>query len=681
MIPARVQFKVTAGYLALVRDPLGREVHLVNDAIGRTLQQTLPDGRTLQFAYDPNNNVTAVTPPERPAHGFTYDLADRLTAYQPPAVPGSAAPQTYTHNLDNDLVGRTDADGQAVAVAFLPGSPLRSSITAPGESRSFAYDAAARPTQLASDSGVTLAFDWLGSRLLAQTWSGPVAGRVTRRYDRTPQGISNFWLAGLTLTVDNTDYPTDYAYDLDGLLTGASAGGQTLTLARNAQNGVLIGTSVSLLTDSWTYNPFAEPTAYIAQVNGAAVFDTSLLRDKLSRITQKTEATNGQMHTELYGYDLAGRLASVTRDGNLLVSYTYDGNSNRLSATTENGTVHGTVDAQDRLTAYGSETFVYNATGQLTGRTNTDTNETTLYHYDVYGNLKHVLLPNGTNLDYVVDGLNRRLGKKANGQLIQGWLYANPLAPIAELDGQGHLVSRFVYADRRNVPSLMIRGGKTYRLIADHLGSPRLVINVQTGEIVQRMDYDVWGKVTLDTNPGFQPFGFAGGLYDRDTGLVRFGARDYDPTIGRWIAKDPKGFMGNETNLYSYVGADPINYIDCSGKIKEKVDGEVIKVHKNDADSWPSKPHGHIYDKNQVVDIEGKIYDKTTGQEIRKLSKKGLVKWKSSLKRAGFLGICLQVADLIMNDANAEDIVSDFIGADNLNEGEPNLLEEMESWE
>ncbi len=68
-----------------------------------------------------------------------------------------------------------------------------------------------------------------------------------------------------------------------------------------------------------------------------------------------------------------------------------------------------------------------------------------------------------------------------------------------------------------------------------------------------------------DTNPGFQPFGFAGGLYDRDTGLTRFGARDYDPTIGRWTDKDPIGFAGGDTNLYAYVANDPINFLDPNG--------------------------------------------------------------------------------------------------------------------
>jgi RHS repeat-associated protein len=66
-------------------------------------------------------------------------------------------------------------------------------------------------------------------------------------------------------------------------------------------------------------------------------------------------------------------------------------------------------------------------------------------------------------------------------------------------------------------------------------------------------------------SPGLQPFGYAGGLYDRDTGLVRFGARDYDPETGRWTAKDPIGFAGGDTNLYGYVANDPVNWVDPLG--------------------------------------------------------------------------------------------------------------------
>ncbi len=165
----------------------------------------------------------------------------------------------------------------------------------------------------------------------------------------------------------------------------------------------------------------------------------------------------------------------------------------------------------------------------------------------------------------MIDAQNRRIGKKVNGTLVQGFVYANQLKPVAELDGNGNVVATFVYADRANVPSYIFKGGNVYRVIADHLGSPRLVIDTQSGAVAQRMDYDEWGNVVNDTNPGFQPFGFAGGIYDRDTGLTRFGARDYDPIAGRWTKKDSVRFRAMQTNIYLYSFGDPVNFVDPSG--------------------------------------------------------------------------------------------------------------------
>jgi RHS repeat-associated protein len=110
----------------------------------------------------------------------------------------------------------------------------------------------------------------------------------------------------------------------------------------------------------------------------------------------------------------------------------------------------------------------------------------------------------------------------------------------------------------------MVKGGVTYKIITDHLGSPMFVIDSSSGAIAQRMDYDDFGNVLLDTAPGFTPFGFAGGLYDSQTKLVRFGARDYDPETGRWTSKDPIGFGGG-CNTYSYCLADPISFGDAFG--------------------------------------------------------------------------------------------------------------------
>jgi RHS repeat-associated protein len=198
-------------------------------------------------------------------------------------------------------------------------------------------------------------------------------------------------------------------------------------------------------------------------------------------------------------------------------------------------------------------------------KSKSDAEGTTVYDYDVLGNLRAVTLADGTKIEYVTDGQNRRIGKKVNGVLVQGFLYQDAFNLVAELDASGNVVSRFVYGTRANVPDYVVKGGVIYRIITDHLGSPRVIINVATGEIVQRMGFNEFGKVILDTNPGFQPFGFAGGIYDKDTGLVRFGVRDYDAETGRWTRKDPIGFDGGDTNLYGYCYKDPVNFIDPLG--------------------------------------------------------------------------------------------------------------------
>jgi len=184
-----------------------------------------------------------------------------------------------------------------------------------------------------------------------------------------------------------------------------------------------------------------------------------------------------------------------------------------------------------------------------------------IFSPQVFGNLRHVLLESGVEVEYVIDGRNRRVGKKVNGQLVQGFLYDHQLRIVAELDGSQQVVARFIYADGINVPELMEKNGRTYRLLHDHLGSPRLVVDTQTGEVAQELAYDAWGTITFDSNPGFQPFGFAGGLHDPHTRLIRFGARDYDPQLGRWTLKDPAGFIDASVcgfgNQFAYACLNP----------------------------------------------------------------------------------------------------------------------------
>jgi RHS repeat-associated protein len=128
-----------------------------------------------------------------------------------------------------------------------------------------------------------------------------------------------------------------------------------------------------------------------------------------------------------------------------------------------------------------------------------------------------------------------------------------------------------VYGSRSNTPDLVLRDGKTYRLISDQLGSPRYAVNVANkDDVPYQVSYGPWGAPTVvgglaASTISWIPFGFAGGLYDADTGLVHFGAREYDASVGRWVSKDPSRFHGG-TNLYMYSWNDPVNFRDRTGR-------------------------------------------------------------------------------------------------------------------
>src|SRR5690606_3617584 len=163
-------------------------------------------------------------------------------------------------------------------------------------------------------------------------------------------------------------------------------------------------------------------------------------------------------------------------------------------------------------------------------------------------------LPGATLIEYVTDGKHRRVGKKVDGVLVKQWLYRDQLNPVAELDGAGNLVAQFVYGSRGHVPDFMVRYGAVYRIVSNQVGSVRCVVKAENvSDVLSRAEYTAFGEMTvLEGDVEATPFGFAGGLFDADTGLTRFGARDYDPVVGRWTAKDPIRWEGEQGNLYVY---------------------------------------------------------------------------------------------------------------------------------
>ena len=542
------------GSLASASDQASRTAHFTHDAAERTTQQTLADGSAISFEYDAVGNLTSIFPPERPAYRFAYSSNNQLTNVTPPVL-SETGPTTYVYNDDRQITAIVDPDGRVIGLDYdRRGRPSSRTITSGGVTNAIytaSYDASSGQLQTITgpgSQGLTYTYD--GGHIVSAAWTGTVSGTVTQTHD-TALRIAVESLNGIN--------PVTFRYDADNLL--AQAG--DLSIERDPINGLPTAERLGVVNQNISFSSLAQITQHAATASGALLYHATYTRDSIGRVAQVTEALQGVTNRLVYSYDVLSRLTNVTRNGKLAESYVYDSNGNRIRAVVAGIGSDAILDVQDRLIQQGAVQYTYNGSGQLTTRT--EGAQITTYAYDPMGNLLRVTLPDGTDLTYQLDGMNRRIGRRINGVLGERFLYSGHRA-VAQLDANGAVLSRFIYA-RSRVPAYLTQGSVAFRILTDRQGSVRLVVNTSTGAVVQRLDYDSFGNVTLDTNPGFQPFGFAGGFYDPATKLVRFGVRDYHPETGRWTAKDPFWFAGADGNLYRYCRNDPVNLVDPVGAI------------------------------------------------------------------------------------------------------------------
>ncbi|QOV33309.1 SMP-30/gluconolactonase/LRE family protein [Streptomyces ferrugineus] len=549
-----------AGDLAQITNPLGQTTELARDVVGRPTTITAPDDNSLRIGHDTVGNVVALTPAGHPPHTFAYDGAGNLTAYKPPPIPAGAEPTLYTYDADHLLTGITRPGNRNTVLLYDAAGRLEQ-ISNGSQSTKWTYiDGTRRPATITSSGGSILTRTFDGPLLTGEAWQGPVTGTVRFTYD------NRFLRASQQI---GTESPILLTRDADGRITNVG----DLQIHTDPETGLRTAISLGTVTETWTHNSFGEPIEHRVKHRNTEIYAVTYDRDQLGRITEKHETVDGNTEHALYTYDERGRLASTTIDGTT-TSYTYDSNGNRTAVRTNGATLTATYNDQDQLMTLGSQTLNYGPDGELEKKTDPLLGATS-FRYDNFMNLITVDLPNGSEIQYVLDAADRPVTRIVDSNHSRTYLYDNFRRPIAELGTDGQINTEFVFDTLDSAPAYLRKSGQIYRIVTDHLGSPRLVINTATGKVAQRLDYGPWGDVVHDTQPGFQPFGFAGGHYDPGTELIRYGVRYYDPPSGRWTTKDPMGIVGESVNRYLYCANNPVNRIDPNGTLDKAIGIEI----------------------------------------------------------------------------------------------------------
>ena len=554
-------------------DSLGRANSFSYDKAGRVVKQTSPSGASSSFTYDAAGNVTSITPPGRQAHTFTTNALELVASYLPPSVNSKITGATiYSYNLDKQLTAVAKPDGSQMQYRYDTASGLLSSISTVSGNQNYIYQSqSSLLTSETSIDGIMTSYSYAGPVPVAITNSGAVTSKFSSSYN-ADGSINKIDVQGAS----GASISHAYTYDKDGLVTQVNS----LSVSRNGY-GAIKSDSIGIVKETLAYD-LNGATASRQMTDGKwPLFTAKYTRDTVGRLTDVNLGAFGfaELFANHFDYDSDGRLVKVSNGRNVRREYAYDSNGNRIQKKENGRILTAKYDEQDRLIQYGNNEYTYDANGQRISKiehdfdcnhrdfkSNRDHTRTTTYSYDAFGNLKAVGLPNGTKISYVLDARGRRIGKMVSGKIVQGFVYSNQTQVIAMLDGKGQISQSFDYASKSNSPDVATIGTKIYRVVSDQVGTPRLIVDSKTGQIVEASFSDEFGNDPVNFGKSKIPFGFAGGISDSDTHLVHFGAREYDPEIGRWISKDPIGFAGGESNLYSYVSQDPINLIDPNGK-------------------------------------------------------------------------------------------------------------------
>ena len=166
---------------------------------------------------------------------------------------------------------------------------------------------------------------------------------------------------------------------------------------------------------------------------------------------------------------------------------------------------------------------------------------------------------NISKLEYKYDYASRRAEKIVNGKAKRYYLYGKSTDPLMELNGNGEVERIFIYFGGRRIAVFEDENLEYYHL--DDVGNVLHTTN-DGGKVVETLRYDPFGNINFRVGLSNNRYHYNSKEYDNETGLIYYGARYYDPELGRFISRDP---MEQGINHYIFAKNNPLNIEEYMG--------------------------------------------------------------------------------------------------------------------